>query len=113
MTTPVQTAQSTSSNAVTLPPGSANYAAVLSALGVLVGQEIQLEVFSGPSLQADIIGTHIHRILRFLRRGTSRRAFIPEVYTPEGSQYSSPFSVFGIAVGATSFFKNGMNLRSL
>ena len=103
VTVPAQTAKNANSSSVTLPPGCPNYTGVLSAFGVPVGQEIQLEVFSDPAPPGGYYWNVYSSDPTILAAGNTAQGFIPQVYTPEGSQYSSPFSVFGIAVGETSF----------
>lgn len=100
VTVPVHMEQSAN---FTLPPGCPNYSGVLSAFGVPVGQEIQLEVYSDPAPPGGYDWNVYSSDPAILAAGNTTQGFIPEVYTPEGSQYSSPFSVFGIAVGETSF----------
>src|ERR1035438_5419805 len=89
--------------AASLPPGCPDYTGVLSAFGVPVGQEIQLEVYSDPAPPGGYYWNVYSSNPNILAAGNTTQGFIPQVYTPEGSQYSSPFSVFGVAVGETSF----------
>ena len=103
VTVPVHTAQNANSNSATLPPGCPNYTGVLSAFGVPVGQELQLEVYSDPAPPGGYYWNVYSSDPTILAAGNTTQGFIPQVYTPEGSQYSSPFSVFGVAVGETSF----------
>jgi len=84
-----------------LPPDCPNYTGVLSAVGAPVGQEVDLQVFSDPAPPGGYTWNVFSADPTIIAAGNTTQGFIPQVFTPEGSQYSSQFSIFGIAVGET------------
>jgi pimeloyl-ACP methyl ester carboxylesterase len=91
-----------------LPPGCPDYVGVLSAVGAPVGQPVNLEVFSDPAPPGGYYWNVYSLDPTIIAAGNTTQGFIPQVFTPEGSQYSSQFTIFGIAVGETSLVIQGL-----
>jgi pimeloyl-ACP methyl ester carboxylesterase len=79
-----------------------NYSGPLSSIGVPVGQSVVLVVLSGPAPEGGITWNVFSSDPSIVAAGNATQGFIPEVFTPEGQHFSSPFTLFGVSVGQTN-----------
>jgi hypothetical protein len=83
-----------------LPAGCPDYSGLLDSIGVPVSQSAQFYVYSyDPAPDGGITWNVYADDPSIVAAGNRTQGFIPTVYTPAGSNYSSPFTLFGVSVG--------------
>lgn len=79
-----------------------DYSGDLSAVGVPVGQSVELVLhtgINGPAPAGGLTFSVTSSDNSIIAVGSAAQGFTQDVFTPEGADYSSPFVLFGLAVG--------------
>jgi pimeloyl-ACP methyl ester carboxylesterase len=85
-----------------IPEGCPNYFGPLNSVGVPVDGSQELVVLSAPAPAGGITWDVYSSNPSIVAAGNATQGFIPQVFTPEGQTYSTPFTLYGVAVGETT-----------